>query len=99
MSTTIAIVLMLAVAAYLVFGGADLGAGMWDLIAGGPTKGARPRAVIEHGIGPVWEANHVWLVFIFVITWTAFPEGFASITLTMFVPMTIAALGIVFRGA
>jgi cytochrome d ubiquinol oxidase subunit II len=99
MSTTIAIVLLLAVTAYVIFGGADFGAGLWDLVAGGPQTGERPRAVIEHGIGPVWEANHVWLIFIFVITWTAFPEGFAAITLTMFVPLTLAALGIVFRGA
>jgi len=55
--------------------------------------------VIEHSIGPVWEANHVWLIFVFVVTWTAFPEAYASITLTLFVPLTIAALGIVLRGA
>lgn len=99
MTTTVAVVLMLAIAAYAVFGGADFGAGLWDLAAGGTEHGARPRAVIEHGIGPVWEANHVWLVFVLVITWTAFPEAFASITLTMFVPLTLAALGIVLRGA
>ena len=89
----------LALAAYAVFGGADFGAGFWDLTAGGPERGARPRALIEHSIGPVWEANHVWLIFIFVVTWTAFPEAYASITLTLFVPLTIAALGIVLRGA
>jgi cytochrome bd ubiquinol oxidase subunit II len=55
--------------------------------------------VIERFIGPVWEANHVWLIFIFVILWTSFPEDYASITLTLFVPLTIAALGIVLRGA
>ena len=85
--------------AYALFGGADFGAGFWDLTAGGPERGARPRAVIEHSIGPVWEANHVWLIFIFVILWTSFPEAYASITLTLFVPLTIAALGIVLRGA
>ena len=88
-----------AVLAYAVFGGADFGAGFWDLTPGGPERGARPRAVIEHSIGPVWEANHVWLIFIFVILWTAFPEAYASITLTLFVPLMIAALGIVLRGA
>ena len=82
-----------------MFGGADFGAGFWDLIAGGPERGARPRAVIDHSIGPVWEANHVWLIFIFVVLWTAFPEAYASITLTLFVPLTLAALGIVLRGA
>ena len=99
MSTAVAIVLLLAVVAYAVFGGADFGAGFWDLTAGGPERGERPRDVIEHSIGPVWEANHVWLIFIFVILWTSFPEAYASITLTLFVPLTIAALGIVLRGA
>ena len=99
MSTAVAVVLLLAVVAYAVFGGADFGAGFWDLTAGGPERGARPRAVIEHSIGPVWEANHVWLIFIFVILWTSFPEAYASITLTLFVPLMIAALGIVLRGA
>ena len=99
MSTVIAVVLLLAVVAYAVFGGADFGAGFWDLIAGGPERGERPRDAIEHSIGPVWEANHVWLIFIFVILWTSFPEAYASITLTLFVPLAIAALGIVLRGA
>ena len=99
MSTTIAVILMLAVVAYAVFGGADFGAGFWDLIAGGPEGGSRTRGVIERAIGPVWEANHVWLIFIFVILWTSFPEAYASITLTLYVPLAIAALGIVFRGA
>jgi cytochrome bd ubiquinol oxidase subunit II len=98
-STAVAVVLLLAVVAYAVFGGADFGAGFWDLIAGGPERGEHPRDTIEHSIGPVWEANHVWLIFIFVILWTSFPEAYASITLTLFVPLTIAALGIVLRGA
>ncbi|MEU8221373.1 cytochrome d ubiquinol oxidase subunit II [Kribbella sp. NPDC048915] len=99
MSTTIAAVLLLALVAYAVFGGADFGAGFWDLVAGGPEQGAEPRALIERSIGPVWEANHVWLIFVFVVTWTAFPAAYASIVLTMFVPLTLAALGIVLRGA
>jgi cytochrome d ubiquinol oxidase subunit II len=98
-STAVAVVLLLAVLAYAVFGGADFGAGFWDLTAGGPEQGARPRAVIERSIGPVWEANHVWLIFIFVILWTSFPQAYASIMLTLFVPLMIAALGIVLRGA
>jgi len=97
--TTVAVVLLAAVVAYALFGGADFGAGFWDLTAGGPERGARPRAVIERSIGPVWEANHVWLIFIFVVLWTAFPEAYASITLTLFVPLMIAALGIVLRGS
>jgi cytochrome d ubiquinol oxidase subunit II len=99
MSTLVAVVLLLALVVYAVFGGADFGAGFWDLIAGGPERGARPRAAIERSIGPVWEANHVWLIFIFVVTWSAFSSAYASITLTMFVPLTLAALGIVLRGA
>ena len=99
MSTAAALVLFAAVTAYAVFGGADFGAGFWDLTAGGTARGARPREVIDHAIAPVWEANHVWLIFGFVVLWTCFPEAYASITLTLFVPLTIAALGIVLRGA
>jgi cytochrome d ubiquinol oxidase subunit II len=99
MSTLIAVVLLTAVALYAVFGGADFGAGFWDLTAGGPERGEAPRDLIEHSIGPVWEANHVWLIFIFVVTWTAFPTAYQSIWLTLFVPLTLAALGIVLRGA
>jgi len=99
MSTVVAVVLLLALAAYAVLGGADFGAGFWDLVAGGPEQGKAPRDVIEHSVGPVWEANHVWLIFIFVVTWSAFPTAYESIWLTMFVPLTLAALGIVLRGA
>ena len=99
MTNAVAVVLFAAVTAYAVFGGADFGAGFWDLIAGGPAQGERPRAVIDHSIGPVWEANHVWLIFALVVLWTGFPEAFASITLTLFVPLTLAALGIVLRGS
>jgi cytochrome d ubiquinol oxidase subunit II len=99
MSDLVAVVLLLALAAYAVLGGADFGAGFWDLTAGSPDRGARPRALIEHSLAPVWEANHVWLIFVFVVTWTAFPEAYASIMLTLFVPLTLAAFGIVLRGA
>ncbi len=75
MSDLVAVVLLLGLAAYAVFGGADFGAGFWDLTAGSPERGARPRALIERSIGPVWEANHVWLIFVFVVTWTAFSRG------------------------
>ena len=70
-----------------IFGGADFGAGFWDLVAGGTKRGERPREVIDHSIAPVWEANHVWLIFVFVVLWTCFPEAYASITLTLFVPL------------
>src|SRR6478735_9194771 len=99
MTNTVAIVLMLAITAYAVFGGADFGAGFWDLVAGGATRGERPREVIDHSIGPVWEGNHVWLIFVFVVLWTAFSQVYASITLTLFVPLSLAALGIVMRGS
>src|SRR5439155_7575842 len=78
---------------------ADFGAGFWDLVAGGARRGAEPRAVIGHSIGPVWEANHVWFIFCLVVLWTAFSQAFASITLTLFVPLSLAALGIVLRGS
>lgn len=94
-----AAVLFVGVTAYALFGGADFGAGIWDLVAGGAARGERPRALIDHSIGPVWEANHVWLIFCLVVLWTAFPAAFAAITLTLFVPLTLAALGIVLRGA
>ena len=91
--------LLFGITAYALFAGADFGAGFWDLVAGGAGRGARPRTVVNHAIGPVWEANHVWLIFVLVVLWTGFSEAFASIGLTLFVPLSIAALGIVFRGA
>ncbi len=99
MATTAALILFAAITTYAIFGGADFGAGFWDLVAGGTKRGGRPREVIDHAIAPVWEANHVWLIFVWVLLWTCFPEAYASITLTLFVPLTIAALGIVLRGA
>jgi cytochrome d ubiquinol oxidase subunit II len=94
-----ALVLFVAITAYAVFGGADFGAGVWDLVAGGADKGSRPRDIIDHSIGPVWEANHVWLIFCLVVLWTGFSPAFSSITLTLFVPLTLAAVGIVLRGS
>src|SRR4249919_1916988 len=99
MATTAALILFAAITTYAVFGGADFGAGFWDLVAGGTKRGERPREVIDHAIAPVWEANHVWLIFVWVLLWTCFSEAFASITLTLLVPLTLAALGIVLRGS
>jgi cytochrome d ubiquinol oxidase subunit II len=93
------VVLFASLTAYALFGGADFGAGWWDLVAGGPERGARKRGLIEHAIGPVWEANHVWLIFTIVLLWTAFPAVFAAISSTMYIPLTLAALGIIGRGA
>jgi cytochrome d ubiquinol oxidase subunit II len=84
---------------YALFGGADFGAGFWDLIAGDAEKGERPRALIQRSLTPVWEANHVWLIFILVVLWTAFPEAFGAVMSTLYVPLALAAFGIVLRGA
>ncbi len=75
MSTAAAIILFAAVTMYAIFGGADFGAGFWDLTAGGAKRGKRPREVIDHSIGPVWEANHVWLIFVFVVLVDLLPRG------------------------
>jgi len=99
MVNAVAVVLFFGVTAYALFAGADFGAGFWDLVAGGAQRGERPRALIDHSIGPVWEANHVWLIFSLVVLWTGFSVAFASIMLTLFVPLTLAALGIVLRGS
>ncbi len=69
-----------SLAAYALLAGADFGAGVWDLLAGTRTKRRGRRALIEHVIGPVWEANHVWLIFVLVLLWTCFPPLFAAIT-------------------
>ncbi len=98
MAEFVAVVLMIGVTAYAVFGGADFGAGFWDLVAGGTARGTRPRSVVEHAIGPVWEANHVWLIFVLVVLWTSFSEAFGAIMATLFVPIALAAFGIVLRG-
>jgi cytochrome d ubiquinol oxidase subunit II len=99
MSDVAGVILFLSVTLYAVFAGADFGAGFWDLTAGGAARGRRPRALIDHALGPVWEANHVWLIFILVVLWTSFSGAFASIMQTLYVPLTIAAVGIVLRGA
>jgi cytochrome bd ubiquinol oxidase subunit II len=95
----VAAVMWVGVTAYALFGGADFGAGFWDLVAGGVHRGQRQRALIEHSIGPVWEANHVWLIFILVVMWTAFPGLFGSVSSTLWIPLTIAALGVIARGS
>jgi cytochrome bd ubiquinol oxidase subunit II len=93
-----AVFTLVGLTAYVVLGGADFGAGFWDLTAGGPERGAAVRAMVKRGMSPVWEANHVWLIFVLVMLWTAFPEAFGSITSTLAIPLFLAALGIVLRG-
>ena len=95
----VAAVLWTGLTLYAVFGGADFGAGFWTLVARGDERGQRARALIAWAIGPVWESNHVWLIFVLVVLWTGFPEAFASIMSTLFIPLSLAALGIVLRGA
>ena len=91
--------LWVGVTAYAVFGGADFGAGFWSLVAGGDSRGRRARGLIDWAIGPVWEANHVWLIFVLVVLWTGFSLAFESIFSTLFIPLSLAALGIVLRGS
>ncbi|GAA2404991.1 cytochrome D ubiquinol oxidase subunit II [Catellatospora methionotrophica] len=95
----VAVLVVLAVTLYAWSGFADYGAGFWDLTAGGHVRGVRVRSLIDAVITPVWEANHVWLVYLLVVTWTSFGAAFASIMSTLFIPLSLAALGIVLRGA
>ncbi len=92
-------VLWVGLTLYAVFAGADFGSGFWSLVAGGGEPGERARALVDRAIGPVWEANHVWLIFVLVMLWTGFSEAFASIMSTLFIPLSLAALGIILRGA
>ncbi|QGG93861.1 cytochrome d ubiquinol oxidase subunit II [Actinomarinicola tropica] len=99
LEAAVAAVLFLGVVLYAVLGGADFGSGFWDLTAGDASRGARIRTLVDHSIGPVWEANHVWLIYVLVFLWTGFPGPFAAIMTTLFVPLAVAALGIVLRGS
>jgi cytochrome bd ubiquinol oxidase subunit II len=89
---------LIALIAYAVLGGADFGGGIWDLLARGPTA-ARERTAIAQAMGPVWESNNVWLIFVLVVTWTAFPIVYAGVSTALFIPITLAVIGIVLRGA
>ncbi len=94
----VAVLLFVGVIAYALFGGADFGCGFWDLTAGDAEHGAHLRHQIDRSIGPVWEANHVWLIYVLVFLWTAFPQPFAAIMTTLYVPWLLVGLGIVLRG-
>ena len=89
--------LLVALVLYAVLGGADYGGGVWDLLASGPRAGEQ-RRLIEGAIGPVWEANHVWLIFMIVLLFTAFPHAFAALSTALHIPLTLMLLGIVLRG-
>ncbi|MBA3806922.1 MAG: cytochrome d ubiquinol oxidase subunit II [Solirubrobacterales bacterium] len=84
---------------YTVLAGADFGAGFWQLTAGSGERGERIRDHAHHSMATVWEANHVWLIFVLTVFWTAYPTAFGSIASTLCVALFIAAVGIIFRGA
>ncbi len=98
LSDVVAALMFLGVVVYAIFGGADFGTGVWDLVAGDAKQGAHVRAQIDRSIGPVWEANHVWLIYVLVFLWTGFPDAFAAIMNTLFIPWMLVGLGIVLRG-
>jgi cytochrome d ubiquinol oxidase subunit II len=98
LATICAALIWFALIAYAVLGGADFGGGVWDLLARGP-RAERERAAIASALGPVWEANNVWLIFVIVLTWTTFPIVYAAISTALFIPLTLALVGIIFRGA
>lgn len=94
----VAALLGVALNAYVLTGGADLGGGLWVLLAHGPRRD-RQRALVAGAIGPIWEANHVWLIIVVVIAFTAFPPFFAALTTALHVPLAIMLIGIVLRGS
>ena len=93
-----AILILVGIAAYAVLAGADFGAGFWQLLGGRGDDDREVREFAHHAMGPVWEANHVWLIFVLVVCWTAYPTAFASIMSTLSIPLFIAAIGIILRG-
>jgi len=91
--------ILVGITAYTVLSGADFGAGLWTLLPGGGQAGpAATRDHTRHAIGPVWEANHVWLIFVLTVAWTCYPGAFGSIVSTLEIPLLIAAIGIILRG-
>lgn len=97
LAVLVAGVMLLALILYALLGGADYGGGLWDLLAFGP-RAAKQRKLIEEAIGPVWEANHVWLIYILVTLFTAFPPVFAAVSTALHIPFTLLLIGIVLRG-
>ena len=94
----VAAVMMVALNAYVLMGGADFGGGVWDLLASGPRRDAQ-RSLIAHAIGPIWEANHVWLIVAVVMLFTAFPDVFALLGILLHIPLSLMLFGIVLRGS
>ncbi|MDB6124951.1 MAG: hypothetical protein JWQ71_3944 [Pedosphaera sp.] len=94
----IAAILLISLILYALMGGADFGGGMWDMLAFGP-RARRQRDAIDHAIGPIWEANHVWLILVIVLLFTGFPRAFAAMMTALNIPLTLMLVGIVFRGS
>jgi cytochrome d ubiquinol oxidase subunit II len=97
-ATWVAGLALAALIAYAVLGGADFGGGIWDLLARGPRRQAQ-REAIAQAMGPVWEANHVWLIFVIVLLFTSFPLAFQALSIALYVPFHLVLLGITLRGA
>jgi cytochrome bd ubiquinol oxidase subunit II len=97
LETIIAGVMLASLVFYALLGGADYGGGVWDLLAFGK-RARRQRELIAEAIGPVWEANHVWLILVIVILFTAFPPAFAAIATALHIPLTLLLIGIILRG-
>ena len=93
------IFVLVGLALYTILGGADFGAGIWQLTAGSGPDADRLRDHVHESMAPVWEANHVWLIFVLTVFWTGYPTAFGSIASTLSIPLFIAGLGIIFRGA
>jgi cytochrome d ubiquinol oxidase subunit II len=93
-----AVALLVALTAYVLLGGADFGGGVWDLLATGERR-ERQRELVAHAIGPVWEANHVWLILVVVLLFTCFPPVFSRLAIALHIPLTVILLGIVLRGS
>jgi len=94
----VASVMVVALILYAIFAGADFGGGMWDLLAFGP-RARQQREAIADAIGPVWEANHVWLILVIVLLFSAYPPAFAAIMTALHIPITVVLIGIVLRGS
>ena len=91
-------VLVLSLNAYVVMGGADYGGGVWDLLASGPRR-REQRSTVADAIGPIWEANHVWLILVVVLVFSCFPPAFARLAIVLHVPLSLMLIGVVLRGA
>jgi cytochrome d ubiquinol oxidase subunit II len=91
-------IVVVALNAYVLFAGADFGGGVWDLLASGPRR-QQQRDLIARAIGPIWEANHVWLIVVVVVLFVCFPPAFAAFGTVLHIPLSLMLIGIVLRGS